>query len=237
MPVNKRTADGIGYERETKQAKIAHSSTPTSSSHWYDYLKATSALHASVLTSNQRSNALREYIETPEKFPPSIMFSYDKDTVIIHDKYPKAKVHLLLMPRRAVSSVEVLDSSDEDDKKFIDVLTEKCESVSKELEVKYPKLRFKCGVHAIPSMTNLHVHIISQDFASDCLKNKKHWNSFTTDFFVPWKNCAEMFKAQGRIRFDKRFYESLLKEPLKCNQCNEHPKNMPTLKKHLLTHM
>lgn len=31
----------------------------------------------------------------------------------------------------------------------------------------------------------LHMHVISQDFKSECLKTKKHWNSFTTDFFQP----------------------------------------------------
>jgi len=28
------------------------------------------------------------------------------------------------------------------------------------------------------------MHAISQDFDSGCLKTKKHWNSFTTDYFV-----------------------------------------------------
>lgn len=61
------------------------------------------------------------------------------------------------------------------------------------------RLRFRIGFHAIPSMSLLHLHLIrfsphscvrnkliiaSDDFISDSLKNKKHWNSFNTDFFV-----------------------------------------------------
>lgn len=30
----------------------------------------------------------------------------------------------------------------------------------------------------------MHLHVISQDFDSPCLKNKKHWNSFTTEYFI-----------------------------------------------------
>ena len=33
---------------------------------------------------------------------------------------------------------------------------------------------------------NFHIHVISQDFESPCLKHKKHYNSFTTEFFVSY---------------------------------------------------
>lgn len=40
------------------------------------------------------------------------------------------------------------------------------------------------GYHAIPSMSQLHLHMISQDFDSPCLKTKRHWNSFNTKYFL-----------------------------------------------------
>lgn len=43
----------------------------------------------------------------------------------------------------------------------------------------------KVGVHAVPSMNHLHIHVLSRDMHSDRLKHRKHYNSFTTDFFVP----------------------------------------------------
>ena len=43
---------------------------------------------------------------------------------------------------------------------------------------------FRYGFHAIPSMRQLHLHVISQDLDSAAMKNKKHWNSFSTGFFV-----------------------------------------------------
>lgn len=34
------------------------------------------------------------------------------------------------------------------------------------------------------STSHVHLHVISQDFDSPCLKNKKHWNSFNTEYFL-----------------------------------------------------
>lgn len=41
-----------------------------------------------------------------------------------------------------------------------------------------------CGIHAGPSMNHLHVHVISVDRFSDRLKHRKHYNSFSTPFFI-----------------------------------------------------
>ena len=46
---------------------------------------------------------------------------------------------------------------------------------------------FPPGFHSTPSLTPIHLHIISSDLESPCLKHKKHWNSFTKipEFYVP----------------------------------------------------
>ena len=40
------------------------------------------------------------------------------------------------------------------------------------------------GIHACPSMNHLHVHIISIDRHSECMKHRKHYNSFSTPFLI-----------------------------------------------------
>lgn len=40
------------------------------------------------------------------------------------------------------------------------------------------------GIHAHPSMNHLHIHVLSVDRHSDRLKHRKHYNSFTTPFFI-----------------------------------------------------
>lgn len=43
--------------------------------------------------------------------------------------------------------------------------------------------------------SHVHLHVISQDFDSPCLKNKKHWNSFTTDYFIESRgNSVELLR-------------------------------------------
>lgn len=105
------------------------------------------------------------------------------------------------------------------------------------------------GFHAVQSMAPLHIHIISRDFHSACLKNKKHWNSFNTEYFIPLEELlAEVqkqikgAKADFRTPVLQRFrlgrrqdLEALLKKDLQCHKCQAAAKNMPELKRHLET--
>jgi aprataxin len=42
----------------------------------------------------------------------------------------------------------------------------------------------RVGIHAHPSMNDLHVHVISRDMFSERMKHRKHYNSFNTPFFI-----------------------------------------------------
>ena len=44
------------------------------------------------------------------------------------------------------------------------------------------------------------MHVISQDFISSSLKNKKHWNSFTTEFFKDVEEILKILEEQGEIK-------------------------------------
>jgi aprataxin len=107
------------------------------------------------------------------------------------------------------------------------------------------KTKINYGFHAIQSMNPLHMHIISNDFQSDCLKNKKHWNSFTTPYFIhldPLISHLDSLKEEDYFKQDKfnlnnkSKLESYLKMDLKCHVCHMAQSNMPNLKKHLQTH-
>jgi aprataxin len=58
----------------------------------------------------------------------------------------------------------------------------------------------RIGFHAVPSMSQLHLHLISTDFLGSGLKNKKHYNSFTTPFLVPIDDAIDMLSNEGRIK-------------------------------------
>nr|BAE87889.1 unnamed protein product [Macaca fascicularis] len=97
------------------------------------------------------------------------------------------------------------------------------------------KLRFRLGYHAIPSMSHVHLHVISQDFDSPCLKNKKHWNSFNTEYFLESQAVIEMVQEAGRVTVRDGMPE-LLKLPLRCHECQQLLPSIPQLKEHLRKH-
>ncbi len=94
------------------------------------------------------------------------------------------------------------------------------------------------------------MHVISQDFDSDCLKNKKHWNSFTTPFFIGSRRLASLvlicmiiadiydqLKQEGKVTIDREKSEEYLKRNLKCHKCIGEFKTIPALKAHIATHV
>lgn len=112
------------------------------------------------------------------KDPDSIVKSSEK-IVVIRDKYPKAKVHYLVLPHEEISSIYKLDRS------HISLLEEFGHMFKKILQEE-EDYNLTAGFHAVPSMHRLHMHIISTDMISPCLKTKIHWNSFNTEFFRPY---------------------------------------------------
>jgi aprataxin len=83
-------------------------------------------------------------------------------------------------------------------------------------------------------MAQLHLHVISEDFDSECLKTKRHWNSFTSAFFLHLDNViTALQEPQGCVAVDVAAAEGLLKQGLFCHRCGQGCKTMPALKEHL----
>ena len=90
---------------------------------------------------------------------------------------------------------------------------------------------FALGFHAAPSMRQLHVHLISLDLASPCLKNKKHWNSFATPFLVHPEAIVRQLEGPptGRVpggRQVREAEEAKLKEDMRCPVSGAPLRNM-----------
>ncbi|GFF22823.1 aprataxin-like protein [Aspergillus udagawae] len=87
-----------------------------------------------------------------------------------------------------------------------------------------------CGIHAHPSMNHLHIHIISVDRYSDRLKHRKHYNSFSTPFFVDIEDFP-LAKDDARRHPDREGY---LRRDFKCWRCGKDFGNrFAELKSHL----
>ena len=161
---------------------------------------------------------------------PEYIVSSTDSIVIIKDKYPKAKHHYLVLPKKKINNLSSIVVEDLDLLKHMD-------EEARILISKYPESEFKIGYHCVPSMSQIHLHVISTDFISNCLKHKKHWNSFNTDYFVPSSLVINRIESEGGYRSNKDLAKQLLNMPLKCNQCSFTPVNFPDLKKHLCSHV
>lgn len=106
--------------------------------------------------------------------------------VTLFDGYPKAEVHLLALPKdQNISGPQLLAGDPSRHLPMLKRLSAYVAWLLENLATSRPDLTWRHGVHAHPSLLQLHVHVISQDFQSPCMKNKKHWNSFQPPFLVP----------------------------------------------------
>ncbi|KAK3764136.1 hypothetical protein RRG08_039305 [Elysia crispata] len=154
----------------------------------------------------------------------------DDTVVIIKDKYPKALFHFLVMPRQ---KIPYLKSVTTNDLALLEYIQKKGEEIAQRANT---ELKFRFGYHAVPSMSHLHMHVISQDFNSPCLKTKKHWNSFTTEYFVDSKDVIQQIKLKGIFSPDIHEMNELLKRDLRCHVCNKGFSTISSLKAHIVMH-
>jgi aprataxin len=190
--------------------------------------------------------------------------------VCINDKFPKATVHTLLLPRSASHNLlhpfDALDDADflAELRREVDVLrglaarelqrvlgresrSEAARQAVLDGDVdadeeeggggKLPAGRdwskeIIAGVHAVPSMSHLHVHVLSRDMHSDALKHRKHYNSFATPFLV----SLDDFPLGDDDPRRRTREEAYLRWDLRCWRCGRNFANrFKELKAHLET--
>jgi aprataxin len=214
--------------------------------------------HASARTIFAGRDGLAAYTKDPESFPPSRAVYYNDKFVVINDLFPKASVHLLLLPRDPKKNM--LNPQEAfDDVEFLEECREELKKVKKivasELRRKFGKYSTSdkarldameaddppeelppgrdwekeiiSGIHANPSMSHLHIHVLSRDMVSECVKKRNHYLSFTTDFLVP----LDQFPL---AKDDHRRHYTHFPDDMLCWRCGKNFGNkMARLKEHL----
>ncbi|XP_042903823.1 aprataxin isoform X2 [Parasteatoda tepidariorum] len=170
------------------------------------------------------SQGLKASMEDPE-----LLVESDDLVVIIKDKYPKARHHYLILPKENIPDLKSLKSS------HLPLLKHMHEQANKLTERINSECGVRIGYHAVPSMSHLHLHVISQDFDSPCLKTKTHWNSFTTEYFIDSEDIIRDLENNSCVKcIDPNKSKELLKLPLRCHNCKQELPTMPKLKSHVL---
>jgi aprataxin len=87
------------------------------------------------------------------------------------------------------------------------------------------------GVHAHPSMNHLHIHILTPDMHSPAMRHRKHYNSFNTDFFIPFDDLP---LAEDDERRKVGYQNANLSKDFVCWRCGKGFENrFKELKGHL----
>ncbi|XP_057808168.1 transcription factor bHLH140 isoform X2 [Salvia miltiorrhiza] len=157
-----------------------------------------------------------------------VVLEVSDNVVVIKDSYPKAQQHLLVIAR-----LPGLDSIADVRTEHIPLLKE-MHAVGLKWAEKFiledKSQSFRLGYHSIPSMRQLHLHMISQDFDSSHLKNKKHWLSFNSPFFLDSLDVIEGLEKGGKLSLAN---ETCFAGPLRCHRCQSVNPNIPKLKNHI----
>jgi len=206
----------------------------------------------------QGRDGLAAYTIDPESFPPTRVVYHNEKFVVINDLYPKASVHLLILPRDPIKNVQRPQDAFDDPQFLADCQAEEKkvrEIVASELRRRFGKYSASdrpwiealeaddppetlpagrdwtegvmSGIHANPSMSHLHIHVLSKDMVSEPMKKRNHYLSFTTDFLVGLEHFP-LAKDDYRRAY-KHFPEDML-----CWRCGQNFGNkMTKLKEHL----
>jgi aprataxin len=145
-------------------------------------------------------------------------YSISPKATVIYDRFPKSRIHLLVLPMDVnVNSPSEFNGSHLN--RLIEVHNYASQLVYY-LAKKY-NTQFIMGYHAIPSMKDLHLHIISVDFDSIFLKKKQHYNSFTIpDYFIsPHKIELDLINY-GYVQINTALKVTLKQEPV-CIFCTQ----------------
>lgn len=187
--------------------------------------------HPAGFESNPHS-ALRAYTSRPAAYAGMIIYSDDR-VVVVPDKYPKALVHVLVIPRPN-SRAELVDGPASLHRAHLPLLTHiqrvaaavqqvLLPHVCGQLRISPAALRVRVGVHSVPSLTPLHVHVISSDMLSPCVKNVKHVRSFD-DSIAFLRPLDDVIRELSRETGSGRVHvvadaERLLKGSCPCPRC------------------
>ncbi|KAL9126105.1 MAG: hypothetical protein Q9217_004792 [Psora testacea] len=204
-------------------------------------------------------DGLGAYITDPASFPSSRVIYHNEKWVAIHDLFPKSSIHLLLLPRDSSKQLLHPFDAFDDAAFLAEVQAEVCKLKSlaaKELKRRFGKYSKKeqardaamesnsaalpegrdwerdiiSGIHTCPSMSHLHIHVLSVDRYSECMRHRKHYNSFATPFLIDVEDFP--LEKDDPRRHPGR--EGYLERDLICWRCGKgFGRSFAKLKEHL----
>ncbi|XP_052888587.1 aprataxin-like [Anopheles moucheti] len=154
-------------------------------------------------------------------------------SVAIRDLHPKARIHFMVLPRKAIDTLHELTTED------VELLEDMYQLGIRVIkDMRLDEAQFNFGYHLKPHMKRLHLHVISNDFDSPSLKRRHHWTIFNSEIFRSHEAVLQELKLFGKIveRSDA-YIQSLREGPLKCNVCEFQTEHLHLIKQHITIHV
>eukprot|EP00762_Andalucia_godoyi_P006437 ANDGO_02838.mRNA.1 Aprataxin len=180
---------------------------------------------------------------------PSQVYFEDGAFRVIYDGFPKSRIHLLIVPVQPRAHHHGMQSLSKADIPFLESMLGLArrlvgffespefaglEGVNAQVKAS-AQAGFRVGFHAIPSMRPIHLHVISADFDSPCLKTGNHFNSFATAFLVHPQIIIEMLRAGDSLINYATVVEGLVhgNKEFECFRCGEPFRELKIAREHL----
>ncbi|KAL1843179.1 hypothetical protein VTJ49DRAFT_2730 [Mycothermus thermophilus] len=207
--------------------------------------------------------ALGEYTTHPERFPPNVVIRYTEHTVLIRDTFPKATVHLLLLPRSEEHSLRHPTAALSEDPEFLEIVKREADEAVRlaaaELERKVGsfsaanKARYEAMARGDPPDswprgrdwtkdvrvgTHAHpsmAHLHVHIISRDMHSEKMKHRKHYNSFNTPFfVPLGEYPLAEDDVRRDTGFQNGNLMAELRCWRCGrEFGNRFAELKRHL----
>ncbi|EDW14834.2 aprataxin-like protein [Drosophila mojavensis] len=154
--------------------------------------------------------------------------------VVIKDAYPKAQCHFIVVSKEDIPNVTALTR---DNLPLLDHMKELANQIIEQHQY-VPSSNFLIGFKIDAFMNGLNMHVISNDFYSECMRRVRHWNSFNTELFLTYQAVYALIRVQGSVQpMPAEKADELRKAlPLRCNQCDFETNLLLGLKGHLFEH-
>lgn len=131
-------------------------------------------------------HALSPYITSPQTSPPSTILYHTPHFTAINDAFPKSTLHYLLLPRSqthtlihpltALADPVFFASVSSEAEKLATKCADDLKAMFGEQGGREWRKEVKVGVHAHPSMANLHVHVLSREMGGRGMKRAQHYS-------------------------------------------------------------
>lgn len=185
-------------------------------------------------TKGHWSTGLKAYVDSSQHSNPEIgdfIYWKNSELVVVYDAFPKSKIHLLIIPLNA--SIKSVSSLEPDDKQHMELL-QRMMSVADAISTHFADLNIQLwqGFHANPSLSPIHLHLISLDFSMKAMKKIIHWNSFTTSFFIPPSSVLLSLRSGKKVLLDREHYKKIKKQNPVCCRCGSIFKDLSKMQRH-----